>query len=163
MKLYFGHSDKWLCFLYCKWTRPWRPLLLSFFAPIRTSEGPFPALTPNPLGGLVDLHLQIEACLRSMPDLGASSTFGSAAPGTEEGGAGRSGMFNSAPPLKECSSISNTMLLIAASEDLREPLLASSSQVSRLIFHYSEWALTNLSVLRQSETICGRRSTRNGF
>lgn len=47
-------------------------------------------------------------------------------------------MFNSAPLLKECSSISNTMLLIAASEDLREPLLAGSSQVSRLIFHYSE-------------------------
>lgn len=53
-------------------------------------------------------------------------------------------MFNSAPWLKECSSISNTMLLIAASEDLREPLLASSSQVSRLIFHYSEGALMHL-------------------
>lgn len=60
------------------------------------------------------------------------------------GGAGRSGMFNSGPWLKECSSISNTMLLIAASEDLREPLLASSSQVSRLIFHYSERASTHL-------------------
>lgn len=84
------------------------------------------------------MHLQIEACLRSAPDSGVSPTSAARLPETGGGRGGGSGMFNSAPSLKECSSISNAMLLIAASEGFREPLLASSSQVSGLIFHYSE-------------------------
>lgn len=125
-----------------------RPSVLCFpLCRVRSHKdhrGVLPPLTPDPLGGR-------EICICKLKHVCVPRPTRECLPlrrrGSQETGGGRgggSGMFNSAPSLKECSSISNTMLLIAASEGFREPLLASSSQVSGLIFHYSERASTHL-------------------
>lgn len=63
-------------------------------------------------------------------------------------------MFNSAPSLKECSSISNTMLLIAASERLQGAALGkqlSSVRINIPLFRAGVDASPSCDGAKQSE------------